>query len=75
MNLPYLPIVVLAVCAIFFFRAGQHERSWGVLWALLSVAVSFVALYFLNWGLIGVFAGQAVLFLGITLYRVWKRPG
>jgi uncharacterized membrane protein len=73
-NLPYLQLVVLSVCAIFFYRAGQHERSWGVLWALLSIAVSFLAMRFLDWGMIGVFVGQAVLFVGITLYRVWKRP-
>lgn len=74
MDLPYLPVVVLSVCAIFFYRAGQHERSWGVLWALLSIAVSFLVIGGLDWGMIGVLFGQVVLFLGITLYRVWKRP-
>lgn len=69
----YLSIVVLSVCAITFYRAGQLERSWGLLWAALSIMVSVLALRFLGWGLIGVLLGQACLFIGITLYRMWKQ--
>jgi len=72
MRIPYLEIIVLSVCAITFYRAGRQERSWGVLWAALSIAASFLALKFLPWGLIGVFLAQVVLFVGITLYRISK---
>jgi hypothetical protein len=73
MTIPYLPILVLSVCAMVFYRAGQMEKSWGVLWAGLSVLVSFLALRFLPWGLGGVFAGQVLLFVGITCFRMWRR--
>lgn len=71
--MPYMSMVVLSVCALTFYRAGRLEKSWGLLWATLSVAASFLALKFLNWGLFGVLLSQAVLFAGITLYRVWRR--
>jgi hypothetical protein len=72
MTLPYLSIVVLSVCALVFYRAGKQERSWGVLWAGLSIGASFLALRFLSWGLVGVFVAQVVLFFAITFYRMWR---
>jgi uncharacterized membrane protein len=68
--MPYLPLVVLSVFAIVFYRAGRLDRSWGLLWAALSVAISLLALQVLHWGLLGVFAGQAALFVAITIYRM-----
>ena len=70
MAIPYLQIVVVGVCAVVFFRAGQMEKSWSVLWAVLSIAASLLALRFLSWGLWGVFLAQVVLFVGITFYRM-----
>ncbi len=70
MQIDYLAIVVLSVCAIFFYRAGRQERSWGILWAALSIAVSLLVLFVLRWGLLAIFAGQAVLFVAITIYRM-----
>jgi hypothetical protein len=70
MTIPYLAIVVLGVCAVVFYRAGKLEKSWGWLWAALSIAASLLALRFLSWGLGGVFLAQVVLFVGITFYRM-----
>ena len=72
MTIPYLQIVVIGVFAVVFFRAGTMERSWAVLWAVLSIAGSLLALRFLGWGLWGVFLAQVVLFVGITFYRMRK---
>ena len=72
MTIPYLQIVVLVVCAVVFYRAGVQERSWGVLWATLSIAASLLALRFLSWGLGGVLLAQVVVFVGITFYRMRK---
>lgn len=70
MPLPYLDLVVIAVCAIVFYRAGRMERSWGLLWAALSMAISVLVRYALHWPLLAVFAGQAALFVAITLWRM-----
>jgi hypothetical protein len=73
MHIDYLAIVVMSVCALTFYRAGKQERSWSILWAALSVIVSLLILRFLNWGVIGVFAGQAALFVGITIFRMRQK--
>ncbi len=70
MTIPYLSLVVVSVCAITFYRIGKYEKSSGVLWAILSITFSFLALLFLGWGFGGVFLGQLLLFVGITLYRM-----
>ncbi|MCX6944111.1 MAG: hypothetical protein NT173_05025 [Opitutales bacterium] len=70
--IPYLLIVVIGVFAMVFYRAGQMENSWALLWAVLSIAASLLALRFLSWGLGGVFLAQVVLFVGITFYRMRK---
>lgn len=73
MQLSYLPLVVLSVCAITFYRAGRHERSWGLLWAALSILVSTLVLFVLKLGLLAVFAGQVGLFVAITFQRMSKQ--
>lgn len=73
MQIDYLLIVVLCVCAITFYRMGKHEHSWGIFWAALSVGVSLAAIRYLPLGVIGVFLGQACLFVAITAYRMWKK--
>lgn len=72
MNLPYLPILVLSVCAITFYRVGRHERSWGTLWAALSIAASLIAMRFFGSGMMSIFLAQILLFVAITFYRMWK---
>jgi uncharacterized membrane protein len=72
MSLPYLDLIVIAVCAIAFYRAGRMERSWGLLWAALSIAISLLVRFALHWPILAVFAGQAALFVAITLWRMRK---
>jgi hypothetical protein len=73
-ELPYLQILVLAVCAITFYRMGRHERSWGLLWAALSLATSFIVMFVFRGGVLSVFLAQAIPFVGITAWRMWKSP-
>jgi hypothetical protein len=72
-QIPYLTIVVLSVFAVLFYRVGSQERSWGILWAALSIIASIVALEFLTFGFVGVFLAQVALFVFITVYRVLKK--
>ena len=72
MTIPYLTLVVLSVCAVTYFRMGQLEKTSGVLWAVLSIAVSFVCLWLLHCGPGGLLLGQAALYVAITLYRMRK---
>jgi len=65
--------VAMVVFAIFFYRAGQFDGSPGLLWAALSIAVSFLAWQGLKWGLIGMLLGQIGLFVGIGIFRVCRK--
>ncbi len=66
--------VMLLVCAVFFYRAGEFEGTSGVAWAGLSVLISVVIWRLLHGGVFAVLFGQLGLFAGITLYRSRKRP-
>ena len=72
--------VVLAVlAAVSFFRMGQYEardgsRSNGLLWALLSVAVSWLVLAVFEGGVPLEVFGQVGLFIGIGIFRAVRDP-
>jgi hypothetical protein len=66
--------VLLVACAVFFYRAGEFEGSSGVAWAGLSVVISFAIWRWLHGGFVAVLVGQVALFVGITLYRSYKKP-
>jgi hypothetical protein len=62
--------VGMVVFAIFFYRAGVFDNSPGLLWAALSVVISFLTWQWLHWGLLGMILGQIALFFGIAVFRV-----
>ena len=67
-------LIVLVVCAVFFYRAGEFEGSSGAAWAGLSALISVAIWRGLHGGVIAVLLGQIGLFAGITLYRSRKKP-
>lgn len=70
----YTLIVVGAVCAIVFYRAGLQENKPAVAlaWTALSVLVSLLSVTLTSWRVWGVVAGQILLFISITLFRLWR---
>jgi hypothetical protein len=65
--------MMIVVCAIFFHRAAKFEDESGLLWVSLSVLVSAVTLFFFQRGWFGYLLGQAGLFVGITLFRMFRK--
>ncbi len=65
--------ILMAVCAIFFYRAGQFDGGPGVLWAVLSILISALVWRVFHWGWLGILAGQVVLFAGITIVRISRK--
>jgi hypothetical protein len=65
--------VLMVVFAIFFYRAGKFEDSPGLLWAALSVLISFLVWWWLGWGLLAMFLGQVGLFVGISVFRAIRK--
>jgi hypothetical protein len=66
--------VLMIVFAIFFYRAGEFEGSSGLLWAILSVVISVVAWRVFRWGILGILMAQIGLFIGITVFRMLRKP-
>jgi hypothetical protein len=72
--MPYLAILLIAVCGAFFYRAAEIENASGLLWCGLSVLISVASMFVLHWGLLGVVLGQVGLFAGITVFRMTRKP-
>lgn len=73
------PLLLAAICALFYFGAGardagQNGHNLGVLWAGLSVLVSAITLIALHgsWGWL--LAAQIALFFGIGVVRASRSP-
>lgn len=63
--------VFIILFAIFFYRVADVEGGSRLLWVGLSLVVSFAS-RILALGIPGLILGQALLFLAITLMRVWR---
>ena len=72
--MPYLPILMIAVFAAFFYRAAEFENESRLLWCGLSIVISLVTLFYLHWGLLGIVLSQIGLFIGITVFRMVRKP-
>jgi hypothetical protein len=71
--MPYLLIVVIVVCAVFFHRVAEFENESSLLWSGLSVLVSTLVVFLFHAGSLGVLLGQAGLFIGIGVFRVLRK--
>ena len=71
--MPYLPILIIVACAIFFHRAAEFENESSLVWTGLSVVISLMTLFFLHWGWLGCLLGQIGLFAGITVLRMLRK--
>ena len=64
--------VFLLICATAYYKIAESEDSSGITWAGMSVGIYMLTWRWLGWSYAGNFFGQALLFAGITLWRVWK---
>jgi len=65
---------MMVACAIFFHRAAEFENDSSLAWTGLSLVISAVTLFVLGWGWLGCLLGQAGLLLGITIFRMLRKP-
>lgn len=66
--------IMLIAFAIFYYRAGEFEGSSGFVWCAASVAISVVIWRVFGWGWFGILIGQIGLFVGITFFRMMRKP-
>jgi hypothetical protein len=48
--MPYLAILMIVACAIFFHRAAEFENESSVVWTGLPVVISVTTLFVFHWG-------------------------
>ena len=72
--MPYLSILTMVMCAIFFHRAAEFENESSLVWTGLSVVISAITLFVFHWGWLGCLPGQGRLLLGITVFRMLRKP-
>ncbi len=70
--MPYLPIAIIIVCAVFYHRAAEFENESTLLWTGLSVMISVTTLFLFHCGIFWVLIGQMGLLAGITGFRLWR---
>ncbi|HUZ07905.1 MAG TPA: hypothetical protein VMV89_10515 [Candidatus Paceibacterota bacterium] len=70
----YLLLIIIIAYAVFFCRAAEFEDESPWIWGGMSVAVSAVAFFGLGCGWLGISLGQAGLFVGITIFRILRKP-
>ncbi len=64
--------VIMLAFAIFYYRVAEAENRSGIIWGSFS-ALAYGLAFYLNTGLIGMFVGQAVVFIvmwGINCFRL-----
>ena len=72
--------IIAFVCAFVFFGAGKQNagmdggKNLSFLWAGLSIAVSALVIRFFSAGWFLVLVAQAVLFVGIGVFRSMRDP-
>jgi Flp pilus assembly protein protease CpaA len=72
--MPYLLVLVIVVCAVFFHRAAEFENASGLLWSGLSVLVSALTLFLFHAGWLGILLGQIGLLIGIGVFKMIREP-
>ncbi len=66
-------VLVIAGCAIAYYRIGEIEYSRGFLVAAVSVFISVVTFHGLRWSLTGVLLAQLGLFIILTIINLRRK--
>ena len=71
--MPYFPILIISLCAVFYYRAAQFENQSPVIWPGLSLLISGLTWFVFKWGILGSVVAQVGLFAGITVWRILRK--
>ena len=71
--MPYTTILLIACCAVFYYRVGEFEYGSGVPLALVSVALWMIGAFAVRFGLLGNLLLQVGLFFALTVWNMVRR--
>ncbi len=68
----YVSLLFPICCAVFYYRLGEEEYDAGWLLALVSIALWLVGGMVLHLGTIGNLLLQALLFVALTFWNMYR---
>lgn len=68
-------LVMMAGCAVAYYRIGKIEYDRGLLLGAISVLLWIITAYGLGWGWIASIAAQAAIFVVLTIINMFRKPG
>lgn len=71
--MPYLTLLIVICCTIFYYRVGEAEYRSGLLLALISTALWVTGIFVLRLGWLGNLLLQIALYFALSLWNM-RRP-
>jgi hypothetical protein len=73
--MPYLTLLIIICCAVFYYRVGEAEYGSGELLALISVVLWVIGVFLFKFGWLGNLLLQVALFFALSLWNMKRnRP-
>ena len=72
--MPYITLLLIVCCAVFYYRVGEQEYGSGGLLALVSVVLWAIGILAFRLGWLGNLLLQVGLFLALTLWNMRRPP-
>lgn len=73
--MPYLTLLIIICCAVFYYRVGEAEYGFGELLALISVVLWVIGVFLFKFGWLGNLLLQVALFFALSLWNMKRnRP-
>ena len=72
--MPYLTLLIVLCCAVFYYRVGESEYGSGELLALISVVLWVVGIFLFKFGWLGNLLLQVGLFFALSAWNMRRKP-
>lgn len=72
--MPYLTILLVICCGVFYYRVGEAEYGGGELLALISVVLWVIGIFLFKFGWLGNLLLQVALFFGLSIWNMSRKP-
>ena len=73
-DMPYLTLLIILCCAVFYYRVGESEYGLGEWLALMSVALWVIGIFLFKFGWLGNLLLQLVLFFALCAWNMKRKP-
>jgi hypothetical protein len=72
--MPYLTLLLVICCGVFYYRVGESEYGSGELLALISVALWLIGIFLFKFGWLGNLLLQVALFFALSAWNMRRKP-